>query len=77
MARKPESQEPKRYANCLQVEFSADEFVLNFGQTFEGEQMIHTGIVTTPRCLRSFLRTIASSETKHRSMYPSGPDGEK
>ncbi len=77
MASEPKLQEPKRYANYVDVQFSADEFVLDFGQIFEGAPVMHTGIVATPRSFRHFLRSMASSERRHRAKHANRSGGEE
>ncbi len=61
----------RRYANWLQVGFTRDEFVLDFGQAFDAQEpQIHTGIVTTPSVLRAMLSTLQVSSEEHRRAFP-------
>jgi hypothetical protein len=60
----------RRYANWLDVTFSADDFVLDFGQRFdEGEVLLHSGIVATPRSVVAFLDLLTRSVAEHRRRH--------
>jgi hypothetical protein len=53
-----------RYANYLQIGYSDDEFVIEFGQSSyerEGDPVIHTRLATTPMFAREFLRLLERS----------------
>ena len=64
---------PRRYANWLEIAYSQDEFVLDFGQIFDEEEpVVHTGIVTTPRKARDFLDTLQQALDDHQRRYPQG-----
>jgi hypothetical protein len=61
---------PRRYANWLEVGFSAEEFVLDFGQRFdERTPAPHCGIVTTPRAAHDFLDVLTRSIAEHAQRY--------
>jgi Protein of unknown function (DUF3467) len=53
----------RRYANFLEVGYTADEFVVDFGQYHEGdpEVHLHTGIVMTPTVAKELARLLAES----------------
>jgi uncharacterized protein DUF3467 len=56
--------EPRgEYANYLEVGHNAYEFVLHFGQAYEGdrEPQVNTRIVTNPVCAKAFLETLQTS----------------
>lgn len=61
---------PRRYANSLDVTFSADDFVLDFGQRFdEGETFKHSGIVATPRSVAAFVDVLTRSLAEYRRRH--------
>jgi hypothetical protein len=62
---------PRRYANWLDVTFSADDFVLDFGQRFdsEGEVLRHSGIVATPSSVVAFVDVLTRSLAEHRRRH--------
>jgi hypothetical protein len=66
----------RRYANWLEVGFSQDEFVIDFGQQFDDHApQAHSGVVITPRVARAFVDTLQLSLEEHRRCYPGGdPD---
>lgn len=67
---------PRRYANWLDVSFSADDFVLDFGQQFDDEdRQPHTGIIATPRSVTAFVDVLTRSLAEHRRKY--GADTER
>jgi len=61
----------RRYANWLDVTFSADDFVLDFGQRFDddGETLRHSGIVATPRSVVAFVDVLTRSLAEHRRRH--------
>jgi hypothetical protein len=71
----PSCETERRYANWVQVAFSQDEFLLDFGQVFDGHPpQVHTGIVTTPRLLRAMVATLQESLTAHEHRFPEDQD---
>ena len=61
---------PRRYANWLDVTFSADDFVMDFGQRFdEGEVIRHSGIVATPRAVVAFVDVLTRSLAEYRRRH--------
>lgn len=61
---------PRRYANCIDVTFSADDFVLDFGQRFdEAETVRHSGIVATPRSVAAFVDVLTRSLAEYRRRH--------
>ena len=67
----------RQYANWLEVGFNRDEFVLDFGQSFDStEAAIHTGIVTSPRSAQAFLDTLQHSVAEYRRKYPAATEGD-
>ena len=69
---------PGQYANYLQIGYNALEFVLDFGQQFEGapEPGLHTRIVTTPVYARGFLRLLRETLEEHERKYADTKPGE-
>jgi hypothetical protein len=66
---------PRRYANRLDIGFTRDEIVLDFGQQFDdAPARIHTGIVTSPRAADGFLEVLRLSLDEHRRLYQSDGD---
>ena len=62
--------DPRRYANWLDVTFSADDFVMDFGQRFEeGEVVKHSGIVATPRSVVAFVDVLTRSLEEYRRRH--------
>lgn len=60
----------RRYANWLDVSFSAEEFVLDFGQRFgDAESVMHSGIVATPGAVDAFVDVLARSLAEYRRRY--------
>jgi uncharacterized protein DUF3467 len=60
----------RRYANCLDVSFSYEEFVLDFGQRLgDSDSIAHSGIVATPRAVRAFVEVLARSLAEYRRRY--------
>jgi hypothetical protein len=60
----------RRYANWLEVSFSTDEFVLDFGQKLdEAGGLLHSGIVTTPGCIDSFIDILTRSREGHQRRF--------
>jgi len=67
----------RRYANWLDVSFSAEEFVLDFGQRFgEGDTSVHSGIVATPGAVDAFVDVLARALAEYRRRYGSAAPGE-
>lgn len=70
-----------RYANYLQIGYSQEELVLEFGQAYNeshGDPMIHTRLVTTPLFAREFLRLLEQSVQefeRDRGSQGGGHDG--
>ena len=62
---------PRRYANWLDVTFSADDFVLDFGQRFDedGEPLRHSGIVATPSSVVAFGDVLTRSLAEYRRRH--------
>jgi hypothetical protein len=61
---------PRRYANWLDVTFSADDFVLDFGQRFDdGDALRHSGIVATPSSVVAFVDVLTRSLAEHRRRH--------
>lgn len=67
-----------RYANYLQIGYSQEEVVLEFGQAYDesqGDPMIHTRLVTTPAFAREFLRLLKRSVQENERERESGKGG--
>jgi hypothetical protein len=61
---------PRRYANWLDVTFSAEDFVLDFGQRFDdGEALRHSGIVATPSSVQAFVDLLTRSLAEYRRRH--------
>ncbi len=67
-----------RYANYIVVGHNAVEFVLNFGQQFEGcnEPLMHTRIVTAPIYAKAILKTLDSAVSEFEESHGSIPETE-
>ena len=64
------AQAQRRYANRLDVSFSAEEFLLDFGQRFgEEASIVHSGIVATPASVDAFVDVLARSLAEYRRRY--------
>jgi hypothetical protein len=52
-----------RYVNYFTIGHNAFEFVLDFGQFYEGAEspLLHTRIITSPHCVKSMSDTIKRS----------------
>lgn len=60
----------RRYANWLDVSFSAEEFILDFGQRFgDADSVLHSSIVATPRSVDAFVDVLARSLEEYRRRY--------
>lgn len=67
----------RRYANWLDVSFSAEEFVLDFGQRFgEGDAVAHSGIVATPGAVDAFVDVLSRSLAEYRRRFGSAAAGD-
>lgn len=63
----------RRYANWIEIGFTRDEFVIDFGQEFDdADTHPHTGVVVTPRVAEAFLETLRRSLEAHRRCYAAG-----
>ena len=58
-----------RYANYFKVGYNAFEFVLEFGQLYQGEKeaRMHTRIVTSAVYARQFLETLSEALQQNES----------
>jgi hypothetical protein len=56
-----------RYANYFKVGHNRFEFVLEFGQLYQGEEIprMHTRIVTSPTYAREFMATLGQALDQH------------
>ena len=59
----------RRYANRLEVVFAPGEFVLDFGQEFDGVARLHSGIVATPRVVEAFVEALQQSLGEYRRRH--------
>lgn len=64
------------YANYVAVGHNAFEFILNFGQLFEGsdEPLIHTRIVTAPIYAKAMLKTLDTAINQFEAAYGRIPE---
>jgi hypothetical protein len=60
-----------QYANYYRVGFNAFEFVVDFGQVYEGQAhpQLHTRIVTSPVYAKELLRILSSSVQDFERTY--------
>ena len=60
-----------RCANHFEVVFTDSEFLLNFGQLFDGETepLIHTKVVVTPRSARTLGSMLESLIECYEAMF--------
>lgn len=73
---RPDGRElPARYANCFQIGFNAFEFILDFGQCFEGnrEETFEMRVVTSPKYARMLLETLKDALAKHEAAFGPTP----
>ena len=66
-----------KYVNYFEVGHNAFEFILDFGQSYAGNQeaQLHTRIVTSPAYAKAFLETLRESiEQYERSFTDSSED---
>jgi Protein of unknown function (DUF3467) len=76
MTERSESNQIGTYANYLVVGHNAFEFVLDFGQVYEGNDVgqMHTRIVTTPVYARAMLETLQASIAQFETNHGPIPD---
>ena len=61
-----------RYSNCLEIGQNAFEFVLDFGQSYQGEQSdprFHTRIVTGPFYAKYFSALLCESVRRYEEEH--------
>lgn len=62
--------EEGRYANNLRIGHNALEFILEFGQAYEGDPpVMHTRIVTHPSYAKLFAQLLAESVKEHEQQF--------
>jgi hypothetical protein len=78
MAERNENNEIGSYANYLVVGHNAFEFVLDFGQSYEGSEnvRVHTRIVTAPVYARAMLETLQAAVDQFESTHGPVPNVE-
>lgn len=59
------------YANCFNVGYNAFEFIIDFCQSYEGEEEHHvfTRIVTTPLYAKLLLETLQKSLNDYEQLF--------
>lgn len=64
------------YANYVRVGHNAFEFVLEFGQVYEGlgPRVMHTRIVTTPAYAKAMVKTLRTAIEEFEATYGELPD---
>ncbi len=64
-----------RYANNFKVGHNAFEFVLDFGQFYPEEKMVHlhTRVITSPVYAKTLLGTLQESVDKYEQTFGSIP----
>ena len=61
-----------RYANYCDVAHTAKEFVLDFGQFYQPENVqahIHSRIVIIPACAKALLETLGNNVTRYEENF--------
>ncbi len=60
-----------RYSNFMKAGYNAHEFVVEFGQMYQGSDWmtIHTRIVTTPAYAKAFEKVIAAALAEFERKY--------
>jgi hypothetical protein len=58
-----------RYANYFEIGHTEAEFILDFGQAYEGEAMMHTRVVTGPGYAKEFSRLLCDSLARYESVH--------
>ena len=76
MTQRVESDAIGYYANFLIVGHNAFEFVLEFGQHYEGDDasQMHTRIVTAPVYAKSMLETLRAAIERFEAAYGAIPN---
>src|SRR5262249_17368241 len=66
------------YANYIVIGHNAFEFILNFGQLYEGngEPRMHTRIVTAPVYAKAMLKTLNTAVSQFEMSHGALPDTE-
>jgi hypothetical protein len=61
----------RRYANQLHIGHNAFEFVLHFGQYFDGDSQpsMHTTIITSPGYAAAFLELLALAVKEYTEQF--------
>jgi hypothetical protein len=65
-----------RYSNSFKVGFNSFEFVLDFGQAFEGVSMAvqHTRLITGPAYAKAFASLLLESLAAYEQAHGTIPD---
>lgn len=58
-----------RFANTFRIGYNPDEFVLDAGQSFEGEDRFYLRIICSPFCARELCRLLNESLREYRAQY--------
>jgi hypothetical protein len=71
----PDEQEG-RYSNHFKVGFNSFEFILDFGQAYEGvsAELHQTRLITTPAYTKALARLLLESVAAYEQTYGSIPD---
>jgi hypothetical protein len=66
-----------RYANFFRVGHTAFEFVIDFGQLYQGgsSEQLHTRIITSPAYVAELLRLLGASVDEYEETFGIIPKG--
>lgn len=60
-----------RYANYFKIGYNAFEFLLDFGQLYNGDEraQLHTRIITSPAYAKNLLKLLQDSIAQHEETF--------
>lgn len=70
-AAKSEGKRHSQYANYFEVGYNALEFVIDFGQFYEGNQgaELYTRVITSPLYAKALLKTLRASIQNYENSF--------
>ena len=72
---KPDRDKEGSYSNYLKVGFNAHEFLLDFGQCYEGQDpLFNVRVVATPPSVKGFAEVLNQSVTEYESRHSRIPE---
>jgi Protein of unknown function (DUF3467) len=72
----PPDEQEGRYSNHFKVGFNSFEFILDFGQAYEGVsvELHHTRLITTPAYTKALAKLLLDSVAAYEQAYGTIPD---